>query len=110
MAIAQTQTEQVSSPIITDLTSQCACQNSVNRDTSVEICGRSAGFIGDPLGFPGGYPRPRSAPGWRTLAEPKRACGEQVAERSAQDPKLRDKSSRPPPPARLRIHRQSCSN
>src|SRR6185312_16977072 len=50
MAMAQTQTEQTNSPIITTLTIQAACQNSVKRETSVDSerpdCATSAGFIG----------------------------------------------------------------
>ena len=51
MAIAQTQTEQTSSPIITVLTIQWACQNSVNSERSEEVsgstdCATSAGFMG----------------------------------------------------------------
>ena len=51
MAIAHTQTEQTSSPIITVLTIQCACQNRCKSDRSEEVNGKaddatSAGFIG----------------------------------------------------------------
>src|SRR5262249_15549132 len=50
MAIAQTQTEQIIRPIITDLTSQCACQNKLNNERSEELSpgSRSVGFIGSP--------------------------------------------------------------
>src|SRR5688500_4477160 len=48
--MAQTHTEQIISPIMTVLTTQCACQNRVNRDRSEEVSGRadcamSAGFM-----------------------------------------------------------------
>ena len=48
--IAQTQTDAISSPIITHLTSQCACQNNVISDRSEEVsgstdCATSPGFI-----------------------------------------------------------------
>ena len=51
MAIAQTQTEQTISPIITVLTSQWACQNRWNSDRSEDVNGKadgtmSAGFMG----------------------------------------------------------------
>src|SRR5579862_356872 len=51
MAMAQTQTEQPSSPSMTVLTIQCACQNSVNSERSAEVsgstdCATSVGFIG----------------------------------------------------------------
>ncbi len=51
MTIAQTQTEQETSPIITALTSQWACQNKWNSDRSEELNGMadaemSAGFMG----------------------------------------------------------------
>src|SRR4029079_8237218 len=51
IAIAQTQTEQTSNPIITVLTTQWAFQNSVNSERSDEVsgstdCATSAGFIG----------------------------------------------------------------
>ena len=51
MAIAQTQMEQTSSPTITVLTTQWACQNSVKSDRSEEVsgstdCATSAGFMG----------------------------------------------------------------
>ena len=39
MAIAQTQTEQISSPTMTVLTIQWACQNSVNSERSEEVSG-----------------------------------------------------------------------
>src|SRR4051794_35019322 len=50
MAIAQTQTEQTSSPTITPFTIQCACQNKLNSERSEEVSGRadcatSAGFM-----------------------------------------------------------------
>ncbi len=50
MAIAQTQTEHTSSPSITALTTQWACQNSVNSERSEDVsgstdCATSAGFI-----------------------------------------------------------------
>src|ERR1700704_5855531 len=50
IAIAQTQTEQASSPSITDFTTQCACRNSAISDTSDDTigsadCATSAGFI-----------------------------------------------------------------
>src|SRR6195952_4570572 len=50
IAMAQTQTEQASSPSMTDLTIQWACRNSAISDTSLEASGRadcatSAGFI-----------------------------------------------------------------
>src|SRR5712671_4944857 len=48
--IAQTQTDAASSPIITHLTSQCACKNNVISDRSEEVSGKtdwatSPGFI-----------------------------------------------------------------
>src|SRR5712671_1242150 len=48
--IAQTQTDAASSPIITHLTSQCACKNNVISDRSEEVSGNtdwatSPGFI-----------------------------------------------------------------
>ena len=51
MAIAQTQTEHTSRPIMTALTIQWACQNSVNSERSEEVsgstdCATSAGFMG----------------------------------------------------------------
>ena len=51
MAIAHTQTEQTSSPTMTALTIQWACQNSVNSERSDEVsgstdCATSAGFMG----------------------------------------------------------------
>src|ERR1700730_12122897 len=50
IAIAHTQTEQASSPSITDLTTQCACRNRAISDTSDDTSGKadcdtSAGFI-----------------------------------------------------------------
>src|SRR5919198_4873240 len=42
MAIAHTQIEQIRSPIITDLTTQCACMNRVKIDTDWAT---SAGFM-----------------------------------------------------------------
>src|SRR5664279_621444 len=50
IAIAQTQTEQASSPSMTAFTIQWACRNSAISDTSVDVSGRadcatSAGFI-----------------------------------------------------------------
>src|SRR5438477_10361859 len=52
--IAQTQTDAVSSPIITHLTSQCACKNNVISDRSEEVSGStdwatSPGFIASAL-------------------------------------------------------------
>src|SRR5436305_14244211 len=52
--IAQTQTDARSSPIITHLTSQCACRNSVISDRSEEVSGStdwatSPGFIASAL-------------------------------------------------------------
>jgi hypothetical protein len=41
IAIAQTQTEQASSPIITALTTQWACQNSAISETSVDASGKA---------------------------------------------------------------------
>ena len=51
MAIAQTQTEQISSPTMTALTIQWACQNNVNSERSEDVsgstdCATSAGFMG----------------------------------------------------------------
>src|SRR6185312_11927713 len=51
MAIAHTHTEHMSSPLMTVLTSQCACQNRWKSDKSEEVNGkadvvRSAAFIG----------------------------------------------------------------
>ena len=51
IAIAQTQTEHTSSPTMTALTIQWACQNSVNSERSEEVsgstdCATSAGFMG----------------------------------------------------------------
>ena len=51
IAIAQTQIEQISSPTMTVLTIQWACQNSVNSERSEEVsgstdCATSAGFMG----------------------------------------------------------------
>src|ERR1700730_8336663 len=50
IAIAHTQTEQASSPSMTDLTTQCACRNRAISDTSDDTSGKadcdtSAGFI-----------------------------------------------------------------
>src|SRR6478672_13654147 len=52
--IAQTQTDAMSSPIITHLTSQCACRNNVISDRSEEVSGStdwatSPGFIASAL-------------------------------------------------------------
>src|SRR5450631_2733000 len=51
IAIAHTHTEQIKSPIMTVLTIQWACQNSVNSERSEEVsgstdCATSAGFMG----------------------------------------------------------------
>ena len=51
MAMAQTQTEQTSSPIMTALTIQWACQNRVSSERSEDVsgstdCATSAGFMG----------------------------------------------------------------
>src|SRR5882672_8488511 len=48
--MAQTQTEETRRPSMTHFTSQCACQNSANKDRSEEVsgsadCATSAGFI-----------------------------------------------------------------
>src|SRR6266481_1131984 len=40
-AIAHTHTEHTSSPTITPLTIQCACQNSVSNERSEEVSGRA---------------------------------------------------------------------
>src|SRR6187397_1869852 len=50
MAIAQTQTDAASRPIMTHLTSQCACRSSLNSERSEEVsgntdCATSPGFI-----------------------------------------------------------------
>src|SRR5665647_2303471 len=55
IAIAQTQTEHTSSPTITVLTIQWACQKSVNSERSDEVsgstdCATSAGFMGASFG------------------------------------------------------------
>src|ERR1700744_4480359 len=54
IAIAQTQTEQPSSPSITALTIQAACMNRAISETSLDttgraVCATSAGFIGNVL-------------------------------------------------------------
>src|SRR5579872_6117062 len=58
MAIAQTHTEQNKSPIMTDLTIQWACQNSVKSERSDDVsgstdCATSAGFMGTSFSLSG---------------------------------------------------------
>src|SRR3569833_1270576 len=57
ITIAQTQTEATSRPIMTHLTSQCACRNSVISERSEEVsgstdCATSPGFIASVLRQP----------------------------------------------------------
>src|SRR3954447_12439371 len=73
IAIAQTQTEQASNPIMTDFTIQWACRNSAISDTSLDAigkadCATSAGFISGILSrLP--VPQPRVSRGGKRQRE-----------------------------------------
>ena len=94
MAMAQTQTEQTSSPTMTALTIQWACQNSVNSERSDDVsgstdCATSAGFFTG-TSFP-------LAPGLNrrgTMLGPNAREGWVPLTRSAEIRKLREYSSR----------------
>ena len=65
MAMAQTQTEQINSPIITPLTIQAACQNSVKRERSEaqrehRLCHVGRIYEARPFRFPGTRPARRN--------------------------------------------------
>src|SRR3974390_1100686 len=77
IAIAQTHTEQTKSPIITALTIQCACQNSVNSERSEEVsgstdCATSAGFMGTSFRIRSQWARP--GPPFQRSAENRMFC------------------------------------
>src|ERR1041385_775876 len=103
MAMAQTQTEQINSPIMTVLTIQWACQNSVNSERSEDVsgstdCATSPGFMGArpfPLSGPSvksgaaQSSKHRSAPGekCRARAQPKIDISRKLGSRHRQDPR-----------------------
>src|SRR5262245_51407199 len=117
ITIAQTQIDATRSPSMTNLTIQCACQNSVQSDRSEDVSGSadwatSAGFMRFPLGSPAapGFapshverlavaPCERSKPGTRgNQAAPSRPPSDSAANVT----KLGRRVILPPPPYRAR--------
>ena len=92
---------QISSPTITVLTTQCACQNSANSDRSEEVsgstdCATSAGFIGTSFRL---NPVPRAVePARRNIRS--RRCARDDAAHAPTRPDVSRKSLRP-------VHRQA---
>src|SRR5690349_18639217 len=115
IAIAQTQTEQTISPIITVLTSQWACQNRWNSDRSEDVNGKadgtmSAGFMGASFPRSGlaqsrdlGHVRDHAGAWTKRVIEPPAKPARRP------DPKF-TRTQAGPATGRTGNHRQTCPN